>query len=201
MPLLLSKQISPCAAYAVWNIQETNQVLLSMVDEEIPTHMNPTRLAEWIVGRILIKSLCAQFGIIYQGVAARETGKPHLIGTDTEISISHSFPMAAAMIHKESPCGIDLERMRNKLIRIQDKFVNDTEAAYRNNLEKLCAIWCGKEALYKIYGRKKLSMKDETFIEFESDDIMNGLIRKDGNESRYQIHYEAVKDYYLAYSI
>lgn len=201
MPLLLSKQISPCAAYAVWNIQETNQVLLSMVDEEIPTNMNPTRLAEWIVGRILIKSLCAQFGISYQGVAARETGKPHLIGTDVEISISHSFPMAAAMIHKESPCGIDLERMRSKLIRIQDKFVNDTETAYLNNLEKLCAIWCGKEALYKIYGRKKLSMKDETFIEFESDEIMNGLIKKDGDEQRYRIHYEAVKDYYLAYSI
>ncbi|WP_258100718.1 4'-phosphopantetheinyl transferase family protein [Marinoscillum pacificum] len=201
MPLLLSKQISPCAAYAVWNIQETNQVLLSMVDEEIPTNMNPTRLAEWIVGRILIKSLCAQFGIDYQGVAARETGKPHLIGTDVEISISHSFPMAAAMIHKESPCGIDLERMRSKLIRIQDKFVNDTETAYLNNLEKLCAIWCGKEALYKIYGRKKLSMKDETFIEFESDEIMNGLIKKDGDEQRYRIHYEAVKDYYLAYSI
>ncbi len=201
MPLLLSKQISPCAAYAVWNIQETNQVLLSMVDEEIPTNMNPTRLAEWIVGRILIKSLCAQFGIDYQGVAARETGKPHLIGTDVEISISHSFPMAAAMIHKESPCGIDLERMRSKLIRIQDKFVNVTESAYLNNLEKLCAIWCGKEALYKIYGRKKLSMKDETFIEFESDEIMNGLIKKDGDEQRYRIHYEAVKDYYLAYSI
>lgn len=201
MPLLLSKQISPSAAYAVWNIQETNQVLMSMVDEEIPTHMNPTRLAEWIVGRILIKSLCTQFGIDYQGVAARETGKPHLIGTNIEISISHSFPMAAAMIHKESPCGIDLERMRSKLIRIQDKFVNETEAAYLNNLEKLCAIWCGKEALYKIYGRKKLSMRDETFIEFESDEIMNGLIKKDGEEHQYKIHYEAVKDYYLAYSI
>ena len=201
MPLLLSKQISDCAAYAVWNIQETNQVLLSMVDEEVPTNMNPTRLAEWIVGRILIKSLCGQFGIDYKGVAARETGKPHLVGTDVEISISHSFPMAAAMIHKKSPCGIDLERMRSKLIRIQDKFVNETETAYLNNLEKLCAIWCGKEALYKIYGRKKLSMKDETFIEFESDEIMNGLIKKDGDEQRYRIHYETVKDYYLAYSI
>ena len=44
-------------------------------------------------------------------------------------------------------------------------------------------------------------MKDETFIEFESDEIMNGLIKKDGDEQRYRIHYEAVKDYYLAYSI
>ena len=43
-------------------------------------------------------------------------------------------------------------------------------------------------------------MRDETFIEFESDDVMNGTIRKDNKESRHRIHYEAVKDYYLAYS-
>ena len=86
-------------------------------------------------------------------------------------------------------------------MRIQDKFVNESEHAYLDNLEKLCAIWCGKEVLYKIYGRKKLSMRDETFISFESDEIMNGRIRKDGKESAHRIHYEAVKDYYLAYSI
>ena len=201
MPLLLSKQISPCAAYAVWNIQETNQVLLDMVEEKVPDYMNPTRLAEWIVGRILIKSLCGQFGIAYQGLVKNSSGKPHLVGSNVEISISHSFPMAAAMIHQDSSCGIDLERTRGKLVRIQDKFVNESEHAYLDNLEKLCAIWCGKEVLYKIYGRKKLSMRDETFIAFESDEIMNGRIRKDGKESAHRIHYEAVKDYYLAYSI
>ncbi|WP_421872400.1 4'-phosphopantetheinyl transferase family protein [Marinoscillum sp.] len=201
MPLLLSKQIGPCAAYAVWNIQETNQALLKMIDEPVPDTMNPTRLAEWIVGRILVKSLCGQFGIEYKGIEKLDTGKPHLIGSSMEISISHSFPMAAAMIHKESSCGIDLERMRSKLIRIQDKFVNESEHNYLGDLQKLCAIWCGKEVLYKIYGRKKLSMRDETFIEFESDDVMNGTIRKDNKESRHRIHYEAVKDYYLAYSI
>lgn len=175
--------------------------MMDMIDEDVPEYMNPTRLAEWIVGRVLVKSLCMHFGIEYQGIERLDTGKPRLIGTDVEISISHSFPMAAAMIHQESPCGIDLERMRSKLILIQDKFINDTESAHRDNLHKLCAIWCGKEVLYKIYGRKKLSMKDETFIDFESDEIMNGLIKKDNQELRFKIHYEPVKDYYMAYSI
>lgn len=201
MPLLLSKPISPYSAYAVWNIQETNQVLLGLIKEDVPEGLNPTRLAEWIVGRILIQNLCAQFALKYRGLTPNESGKPFLIGSTAEISISHSFPMAAAMIHLHNPCGIDLERARNKLINIQDKFINEREIEYRDNLQKLCAIWCGKEVLYKIYGRRKLSMRDETFIEFETDSVMNGIIQKDQIELHYRIHYEAVRDYFLAYSL
>jgi len=201
MPLLLSKPISDHSAYAVWNIQETNEQLLDLIDEPTPADLNPTRLAEWIVGRILIKSLCVQFDLKYQGIEPDESGKPFLIGSDAQISISHSFPMAAAMIHLNHSCGIDLERARQKLIAIQDKFINESEAEHHDNLNKLCAIWCGKEVLYKIYGRRKLSMKDETSIQFESDTVMTGLIHKEGAEGQYRIHYEAVKDYYLAYSL
>lgn len=201
MPLLLSKPISPYSAYAVWNIQETNEALLEKIGEDTPEGLNPTRLAEWMVGRILIQNLCSQFVVKYRGISPNESGKPFLLGSNAEISISHSFPMAAAMIHLHNPCGIDLERAREKLIKIQDKFINPSEAAYRNHLGKLCAIWCGKEVLYKIYGRRKLSMKDETSIVFESDSVMKGIIHKNQVEQHYRIHYEPVRDFYLAYSL
>lgn len=202
MPLLLSKQINAYSAYAVWNIQETNQTLLDLIDEEVPQDQNPTRLAEWIVGRILIKSLCVQFGLKYRGVLPDEAGKPHLIGSTANISISHSFPLAAAMIHLNHSCGIDLERSRQKLINIQDKFINETEITHRDDIQKLCAIWCGKEVLYKIYGRRKLSLREEMTISFETDHIMNGIIHKEGvPEQRHRIHYESVRDYFLAYNI
>lgn len=201
MPLLLSKRISAYSAYAVWNIQETNEVLVSLTKENIPEGMNPTRAAEWIVGRILVKNLCSQFGLKYRGIKPKDTGKPFLIGSTTEISISHSFPMAAAMIHLNSSCGIDLERARQKLILTQDKFINTSETQYRNNLSKLCAIWCGKEVLYKIYGRRQLSMKDETTIEFKTDQVMLGKIHKGELEQHFRIHYEPVKDFFLAYNL
>ncbi len=201
MPLLLSKRISGYSAYAVWNIQETNELLLEMINEPLPSGLNPTRLAEWIVGRILVRNLCLQFDLNYQGIVPNEDGKPYVKGLNAEISISHSFPMAAAMIHLHKPCGIDLERARQKLINIQDKFVNDSEIKYHDQLDKLCAIWCGKEVLYKIYGRRKLSMKDHTTIEFLSEDKMNGIIHKEAKHENYRIHYEPVKDYFLAYSL
>lgn len=201
MPLLLSKPISPYSAYAVWNIQETNQMLLELLTEPHPKDFHPTRLAEWIVGRILVRDLCANFDLSYKGIDAHETGKPFLTGNKAEISISHSFPMAAAMIHLHRPCGIDLERKRKKLISLQHKFINDSEIKYEGNLDKLCAIWCGKEVLYKIYGRKKLSMKDETSIEFESESVLLGRIHKEQPEAHYRLHYEPVKEYFLAYNL
>ena len=201
MPLLLSKPIHETAAYAVWNIQETNQMLLDSIDEETPSDLHPTKLAEWIVGRILIKGLATQFDIPYQGVGKHDTGKPFIKGSDAEISISNSFPMAAAIIDLTKPCGIDLERTRSKLMRISHKFINESEKQYANDLGKLCAIWCGKEVLYKIHGRKKLSMKGDTSIEFVSDDVMTGHIHSGPFQSSHRIHYEPVKDFYLAYSL
>ncbi len=201
MPLLLSKPISPYSAYAVWNIQETNDALLRLVGEKTPEGLHPTRLAEWIVGRILVQNLAAQFGIKYRGVEPNEAGKPFLKGSIAQISISHSFPMAAAIINLHNPCGIDLERAREKLIATQHKFLHKSELAFENDIEKLCAIWCGKEVLYKIHGRRQLSLKDELIIEFEENGRMNGIITKDQFEGHYKIRFEKLKDYYLAYSI
>jgi 4'-phosphopantetheinyl transferase len=201
MPLLLSKPISPYSAYSVWNIQETNEVLKGLVNEKTPEDLNPTRLAEWIVGRILIKNLASQFGLKYREITPDESGKPFLAGTEAQISISHSFPMAAAMINLNKTCGIDLERPRQKLIDTQSKFLHESEQEFQNNLDALCKIWCGKEVLYKIYGRRKISLKDEMKIEFIDDQSMRGIITKEQFEGHHRMRVEKLKEYYLAYSL
>ncbi len=201
MPLLLSKPINKDSAYAVWNIQETYESVRLLLDEPAPDNLNPQRLAEWIVGRVLIKNLCSFMDIPYEGITVDETGKPHLINNDVHISISHSFPMAAAMIHKKSSCGIDLERPRHKLFSIKDKFINGREKKYVDDLYSLCAVWCGKEVLYKIYGRKMLSLKDHTTIQIKTPELLIGKIHREDFNQSYKIHYEQIKDYYLAYSL
>ena len=199
MPLLLSKQLSVRAAYAVWNIQETFLELPYLSPEPFPAQLHPVRQAEWIVGRILVKSLCDQFGIEYRGISKQDTGKPFLNGHDAHISISHSFPIAAAMIHLEKPCGIDMELPRITLQYVKQKFLHPSEKEHQGNLEKLCTIWCAKEVIYKIFGRKFLSLKDEIKVSFESDSLLTGEILKKGHESNHHIQYEWVKGYLLAF--
>lgn len=199
MPLLLSKQIDEYSAYAVWNIQETFLELPYLSPEPFPAQLHPIRQAEWIVGRILVKSLCEKFEIPYLGVSKHDTGKPYLPESEAHISISHSFPIAAAMIHLKKPCGIDMERPRIKHDLVKMKYLHSSEMEYQHDLNKICAIWCAKEVIYKIFGRKLLSLKDEIKVSFDSDNLMKGKILKRGYEDTYHIHYEWVKEYLLAY--
>jgi 4'-phosphopantetheinyl transferase len=203
MPLLLSKTINEHSAYAIWNIQETNDELIKIFNDEIPQEkLHQSKLAEWIVGRVLVRSLCAQFGIPFEGVTSLETGKPILKNGGAEISISHSFPMAAAMINLNSPCGIDLELPRHKLIQVRDKFVNGAEKIYLEDVHQLCVLWCAKEVLYKIHNRKALSLKDDTIIKILSSETATGTILKtaNGKPMDYPIAIEEVKGFVLAYN-
>ncbi|MEO9871149.1 4'-phosphopantetheinyl transferase family protein [Ekhidna sp.] len=201
MPLLLNKQIDTDSAYAVWNIQETFLELPYLSPEPFPVDLNPVRQAEWIVGRILVKTLCEKFDIKYDGIGKHENGKPFLNNSDVHISISHSFPIAAAMIHLRKSCGIDMERPRDKHNYVKMKYLHTSEMEHQNDLEKLCTIWCAKEVIYKIFGRKFLSLKDEIKVSFESDRMIKGEILKKGHEDTHEIHYEWVKEYLLAYGI
>ncbi len=185
----------------MWNIQETFLDIPSLSPDPYPAELNPVRQAEWIVGRILIKRLCEIFNLVYHGVGRKQTGKPFLIGHDVEISISHSFPMACAMLHLDKSCGIDLERPREKMIAVQDKFLNDTEIGYRDDLEKICAIWCAKEVIYKIHGRKYLSFKDEIDIKIVDENTILGEITRPADNEKFTLYYEWIKDYILSYSI
>ena len=201
MPLLLNKQIDKVSAYAVWNIQETFLELPYLSPEPFPAELHPVRQAEWIIGRILVKSLCEKFEIPYKGISKHDKGKPYLNESDVHISISHSFPIAAAMIHLENPCGIDMERPRDKHEYVKMKYLHEAEMLYKDDLKSLCTIWCAKEVIYKIFGRKFLSLKDEIKLTFESEDLIRGEILKKGQESTHRIHYEWVKDYLLAFGI
>lgn len=199
MPLLLNKQIDEVSAYAVWNIQETFLELPYLSPEPFPAEYTPVRQAEWIVGRILAKTLAEKFSIDFRGVGKRESGKPYLTGSSAHLSISHSFPIASAMIHLEKSCGIDMERPREKHSKVSDKYINETEAQHKGDLMNLCAIWCAKEVTYKIFERRFLSFKEEINVRFESDQMMKAEVTKKGFERVHDIHYEWVKGYLLAY--
>src|SRR5690606_36591656 len=92
-----------------------------------------------------------------------ENGKPYL-NNGLAFSISHSGIYAAIIINKTG-CGIDIEKISPKVERIKHKFLNDTDLELIDSLDDyplkiLTMYWCAKEALYKLYGNKKLIFKD-----------------------------------------
>jgi 4'-phosphopantetheinyl transferase len=200
MPLLLSKMINPYSAYAVWKISETPDQLLTL-SKETPPEMHLNKRSEWMVTRILAGYLSNLFELRYRGVENLPSGKPILKDLQAEISITHSFPLAAVLINLRKSCGIDLELRREKLLKVQHKFLHEKESNYQGDTDKLCKIWAAKEVLFKVHGDKRLSFKDEMMIEIGENGRADGLILKDGKETVVPIRFEYVYDYLLCYSI
>lgn len=97
------------------------------------------------------KLLASHFGQRVE-IAHTETGAPFIPGFEGHISISHCATAVAVAV-SDAPVGIDVESHRYERMRgiarrfiSPDTLVNDIDSA-----TMLPAIWCAKEAVYKLH--------------------------------------------------
>lgn len=165
-------------------------------------HLHPKKKLEFLASRQLIKQMCGELDIPYLGIEKDEFGKPHLIDSSYQISISHSYPMVACAIHPSSPCGIDIESIRPQLLKIKHKFLNPRELdSCGDDLKKLCLHWSSKEALYKIHGRKSLIFAEQLAILHVAEDKIQAQIIIDKNVENFILNYEYFLEYFLVYNV
>ena len=108
-------------------------------------------------------------------------GKPHIKGSDLEISISHTKEYIALILSKDKKVGIDIEILDPRIKRIENKFLRDDEREFINPdqyLEQLYIIWSAKETLFKIYEKGGLIFK-ENLIVHPFDYSEKGTIKAD----------------------
>ncbi len=93
-----------------------------------------------------------------------KNGAPFL-KNDLKISISHSGLFVAVCLSKEK-MGIDLQTVNEKILRIVDKFTNQTEKKLmdENNLEDMTQLWTIKEAAYKYFSVGQLNFKSDILV-------------------------------------
>lgn len=162
------KTFSPSSnsVISIWKIEESINELRD-ISKQITDIKNEIKEMEYHASREALKNGCKKLGIDFIGIEKDSNGKPYLKNNRTEISISHKFPYAVVMIHKERACGLDIERIDKKVLKIKDKFLNHDEADYIGESVKNATIyWTIKEALYKIEGEpvafKKIIIKRST---------------------------------------
>ena len=82
-----------------------------------------------------------------------------------KISISHSDLYAAVCLSKEK-IGIDLQTLNEKILRVVDKFTNQTEkkSIDENNLKDMTQLWTIKEAAYKYFSVGQLNLKSDILV-------------------------------------
>lgn len=138
----------------IWEIQESEEELMSKAKLSKATlkRLHETRSKFKRMEIIATRMLFPQLGITDDQVCYNDNGKPLL--ADGHISITHSGPWVAVAL-ADSPVGVDIERYRDKVVHLASRFCADEEqpSEGEDDLKYFTAVWCAKEALFKMNGR------------------------------------------------
>lgn len=211
MALVYHRELDEDNFFSIWQIEEDRDTLLSrlQLDEEEKEKLHSLRKGKrtlhWLATRVLLRHMLKTDEFIE--CPSDEHGKPYLVGYPYSISLTHSFDYAAVMLSKTSACGIDIEKIKDTVLRIKHKFLKPEELAFinkdENEREKLYACWCAKEAVYKLQGKKGVSFRrDMTILPFNytsQGTLRLRLYHFENGEVNYTVYYERFKEYMLGY--
>lgn len=209
MALAYYKHLDGTSAFGVWKIEESAEELYAQLQlnaEEkayIETLNNGKRNIHWLSTRVLLRKMLNTNK--YIDCQVDEHGKPYLVNFPHHISLSHSFDYAAVIISEDKPVGIDIELVKNKIVRVANKFLVDDELAFidpKHRIEHLYICWCAKEAVYKLQGKKNISFKDNIKLQrfpFQEEGSFTATLEANQECTAFDVHYEAFKDYMIGY--
>ncbi|HQQ93013.1 MAG TPA: 4'-phosphopantetheinyl transferase superfamily protein [Bacteroidia bacterium] len=148
--------------------------------------------------RTLLSTMCGDRAV---QLTYDNNNKPHLLNREGHISISHSHDKLAIILNAKEETGIDIELIRDKVQRIQHKYLNAGEQERAGGqTEKLITYWAAKECLYKLYGKKEVDFIRHLFIETETDFELVGRIEMAGQIKRYLLSKERIDQYIMVFS-
>ena len=195
--------ISEQTQILIWKYSDEEKFSADLISDEKEfenlKQKSPKRLIEKQMVRQMLKKIMPNHKIKYY-----ENGQPYLEPFDKFVSVSHSFPYAVLAI-SEKKIGVDIEQMKDRIDKIKHKFLHPTEIDWLGRVESgvgyLTAIWCIKEALFKIHSSKQWSFKEfyvvDEFLLDKFSKIKCKVFDKD-REDKFLAHLEKIGNYYLA---
>jgi len=191
MPLFKTITVNNSTKVLIWKVEESIEELSIGISL---TKKNQERLDAMKSelhqrGFLSIRHLIKKVGLVDADLIYDEYGKPHL-KNGKYISITHSFTFTGIIVSDEGPVGIDIEKQRDKILKIAHKFTPFQEyktiANHTALISKLNIVRGAKESLYKIYGKKKLRFLEHIYIDdfkFEDERTIGEIRFKKETES------------------
>ena len=196
MPLYKTIHVNELIRILIWVIQETIEELSfqTSLTASSKKRLNSMKSKTHQRGFLSIRRLLKETGYSDVDLYYDEFGKPYL-NDGNHISISHSFRFSAIAISKKDPIGIDIEKQRDKIVKIAHKFTPIDSykkiVDQRSLVRKLTVVWGAKESLYKIYGKKQLLFLEH--IDIKDFDLVTkkttGTINYENFTSNYSTHF------------
>jgi phosphopantetheinyl transferase len=209
MAELLRKTIDDHSYYAIWKISETSDELRSAIrlspsEESLySSFVAESRKKQWLAYRLLLQTLLApnDYTIEYD-----DAGKPSLAGSNLHISVTHTEDLAAVIISQNARVGIDLEKIKPRILKVRDKFLSTEENSIvrqETEAEQLTLAWCAKEALYKLFGLRTLDFRENIRVDIPSKTGIPfmAVILSGEKQNKYELRSEKIGDFILVYIV
>lgn len=207
MPLYKTITVNPSTKVLIWKIEEPFDVLSENIALTDNCANRVSNMKSEIHRRAFmsIRQLLAIEGYTDHDLYYDENGKPHL-NDDKYISITHSFNFSAIIISNRE-VGIDIEKQRNKILRIAHKFTPIEEYRTIANedalMRKLTIVWCAKESLYKSFSEKSVSFLQHIDVdEFDLDhDRTTATVTYGAKVVTYEVDFLEFEGFTCAYAL
>ncbi|MBZ9729612.1 4'-phosphopantetheinyl transferase superfamily protein [Salegentibacter sp. JZCK2] len=195
MPLYKTITVNPHTKVFIWKVEESFEDLSDGI--KLTTHcqnrVDGMKSEIHRRGFMSIRHLMAQAGYVDYDLFYDDLGKPHL-QDGKNISITHSFNFTAIIVSDEK-VGIDIEKRRDKILKIASKFTPLSEYHTLANedalIRKLTIVWGAKESIYKMYAEPGLGFLQHINVtDFDFDDAQTtAKVNFKGKESFYEMKF------------
>lgn len=193
----------------IWHITETAEALagvLGLTGTDLSlcnSFKHQGRKKHWLAARCALKT---SLGASALTIHHEANGKPVLGDGDHHISLSHSGDYAASVHSLKHPVGIDIEQLKPRIFKVRERFLSPEELGFISTempLEHLYVLWCGKEALYKIYGNPGIDFRNDIRIHpfdylCNPGSFCSAAITTGGTTEVFRLHYRKMGDYMIA---
>lgn len=151
MPLFREIQ-TPEARIGIWKVTETADELFALhpkgaclKQEAENKYKNAKRIIEFAAARLLLHTLGCKHSVVYH-----PSGRPYLLNSDEQISISHTKGYVAVMWSVHHEVGLDIEAYSERILRLRSRIVGPKEQA--ETAYDVLLHWSAKESVFKVMG-------------------------------------------------
>lgn len=199
MALYLQKELENDARIYVWEMTESEEELLATTAvpdnelEDLQYIKGASRRREILATRALLNTIFPEK--LYLG--HHDNGKPYLLNTAMELSISHDDRFVAIITHPDEDLGIDIENLNRDFSAVEKKALSEDEIddidEKKKNLQ-LAIYWCAKEAIFKRMSLNGVDFAEQIEIDrfnpHDDGELDATFIHKDGTEMEFELGYE-----------
>lgn len=208
MPLFKTIDVNSTTKVYIWKIEESFEDLSKGIELTKPCRERVDGMKSDVHRRgfMSVRHLLAEAGYVDADLYYDDLGKPHL-KDGNYISITHSFIFSGIIVSKDTPVGIDIEKQRDKIVRIANRFTPLREyksiANHDALVSKLTIVWGAKESIYKIYEQEGLSFLHNIYVDNFSlnDSKTTGKVRYKDLTSIYTLYFIEFEGFTCVYAL